>query len=110
MQMDGVGGLSGWRYIFIWEGVLTCLIGIIGALLIVDFPQKAQNSWKFLSSDEIAYVIQLLESDRTDIQEEPFSWRRFFITSDGLEDLGILLYLLVSPESSSCISWKRIIQ
>ncbi|KAJ5583975.1 hypothetical protein N7450_006639 [Penicillium hetheringtonii] len=88
MQMDGVGGLSGWRYIFIWEGVLTCLIGIIGALLIVDFPQKAQNSWKFLSSDEIAYVIQLLESDRTDIQEEPFSWRRFLSPAMDLKIWG----------------------
>lgn len=77
MQMNGVGGLSGWRYIFIWEGVITCLIGIIGALLIVDFPQKAQNSWKFLSPQEIKQIVRILESDRPDIKEEPFSWRRF---------------------------------
>jgi hypothetical protein len=27
MEMDGVGGLSGWAWIFILEGILTVLVG-----------------------------------------------------------------------------------
>ncbi|PVH72080.1 phthalate transporter [Cadophora sp. DSE1049] len=92
MQMAGVGGYEGWRYIFIWEGVLTCLIAIIGAVLIVDFPQKAQNSWKFLKPHELEYVIRLLERDRNDAYEEPFSLSAFF--KAGL-DLKIWLFGLI---------------
>jgi len=30
MQMDGLADYSGWRWIFIMEGILTCVVGIIG--------------------------------------------------------------------------------
>ncbi|OBT67940.1 hypothetical protein VE03_02507 [Pseudogymnoascus sp. 23342-1-I1] len=92
MQMAGVGGYAGWRYIFIWEGVLTCIIAIIGAILIVDFPQKAQNSRKFLEPRELEYVIKLLERDRNDALEEPFGFSAFF--KAGL-DLKIWLFGLI---------------
>lgn len=32
------GGLSGWRWIFIMQGVITCLLGLAAYVLIVDFP------------------------------------------------------------------------
>ena len=92
MQMGGVGGYLGWRYIFIWEGVLTCLLALVGAFLIVDFPQKAHNSWKFLKPHEVDYVIQLLENDRKDAKEVPFSWQAFL--TPGL-DLKIWLFGLI---------------
>ncbi|KEF57579.1 uncharacterized protein A1O9_05497 [Exophiala aquamarina CBS 119918] len=73
MQMGGVGGYLGWRYIFILEGVLTCLTAIVGAFLIVDFPEKAQNSRAFLKPHELAYVIRLLGKDRSDAHDTAFS-------------------------------------
>ncbi|KAF8859312.1 MFS general substrate transporter [Acephala macrosclerotiorum] len=72
MQMDGVGGLAGWRWIFIIEGLITCVLGIIGYFLIVDFPEKAVNSWNFLSSRESAFVVARIEKDRHDAIPEPF--------------------------------------
>lgn len=77
MQMSGVGGMSGWSYIFIWEGVLTILIGIVCGLLIVDFPEKAHRSWKFLQDREVKCILDMLEKDRGDLQEEAFNIRRF---------------------------------
>jgi hypothetical protein len=32
-------GLAGWRWIFIMQGVITVVIGIIGWYFIVDFPE-----------------------------------------------------------------------
>ena len=79
MRMAGVGGYGGWTYIFVWEGVLTCVIALIGALLIIDFPQEAQATSKsWLKSHELAYVMRLLERDRQDTHAEPFSWVAFF--------------------------------
>jgi predicted MFS family arabinose efflux permease len=31
IKMDGVGGLAGWRWIFILEGIVTILFGIVAA-------------------------------------------------------------------------------
>lgn len=33
LKMDGVGGLAGWRWIFILEGIATVLIGILAAAM-----------------------------------------------------------------------------
>lgn len=47
-RMNGLGGLEGWRWIFIMLGLVTIVAGTIGWFLIVDFPDKA----KFLTEDE----------------------------------------------------------
>lgn len=50
MQMDGIGGKSGWRWIFIMEGILTVLVGLLGFVILVDFPDKlAQKKKAFLT-------------------------------------------------------------
>lgn len=92
MQMDGVGGLSGWRYIFIWEGVLTILIGLISALLVVDFPQNAQRSWHFLQERELKHILTILENDRKDVAVEPFD-RSQFVTA--LSDFKIWAFSII---------------
>ncbi len=72
MHMRGIGGLSGWRYIFIWEGVLTVIIGLMSAFLIVDFPHKAEKSWRFLQPRELKHILAILDNDRQDVSVEPF--------------------------------------
>ncbi|KAL4894136.1 major facilitator superfamily domain-containing protein [Aspergillus ambiguus] len=91
MQTGGLGGLLGWRYIFIWEGVLTCVIGIVGAFLIVDFPQKALSSWKFLMPHELDYVLKLIEDDRQDMDNDPFTWKAFLASALDLKIWGFAL-------------------
>jgi len=39
--LSGKGGLNGWQWIFIIEGVITILLGIGTWLYIPDFPDKA---------------------------------------------------------------------
>ena len=59
-KMSGMRGYSGWRWIFILEGVLTCLVGIVFFWLIPDFPEHA----KWLKDDQRAYVKARLEVDQ----------------------------------------------
>ncbi len=40
-NMDGIQGHSGWRWIFILEGLLTMVVGILTAFLLIDFPEDA---------------------------------------------------------------------
>ncbi|KAF9873975.1 major facilitator superfamily transporter [Colletotrichum karsti] len=59
-QMDGIGNLSGWSWIFIVEGVLTVLVGIASVWMVHDFPDEAT----FLSPDDRARVIRRLRADQ----------------------------------------------
>lgn len=75
--MDGIGGKAGWRWIFIMEGILTVIIGLLGLAFLVDFPDKAARSFKFLTQAEAEWVIRRIERDRGDGAPEPFSIWKF---------------------------------
>ncbi|KXT12287.1 hypothetical protein AC579_5655 [Pseudocercospora musae] len=70
-QMNGVGGLRGWRWIFIMEGIITVLLGMLGYIAIVDFPDKSTKPGlivrkPFLSIDEAKIVLARIDRDRGD--------------------------------------------
>ena len=70
MQMNGVAGYRGWRWIFIIEGIITCLLGAAGYFLLVDFPDRAhKTAWKFLSEKECQFVIRMINKVRSVINE-----------------------------------------
>ncbi|KAI9727814.1 MAG: hypothetical protein M1834_007961 [Cirrosporium novae-zelandiae] len=79
MQMDGLQNLAGWRWIFIMEGVITCLVSLIGFILLIDFPEKSHNHIHFLSHAEIAYVLRRINKDRNDAVTPPFSLKQFLL-------------------------------
>lgn len=51
--MDGVGGYSGWQWIFILEGILTVVLGVMTFFLLIDSPRL---SGKWLNPEEIRYL------------------------------------------------------
>ncbi|KAI1616636.1 phthalate transporter [Exophiala viscosa] len=73
MQMDGLAGLSGWRWIFIIEGIVTCLLAFVAYFIIVDFPEDSPKSWHFLNEAEAAWVVARIEKDRSDTLPDKFS-------------------------------------
>lgn len=77
MQMAGLAGLSGWRWIFIIEGVITCLLGVAGYWLLVDFPDSKRVSWKFLGERERAWICAKVNADRGDVKIHKFNMRHF---------------------------------
>lgn len=59
-QMSGLRGYHGWRWIFIIEGLITCVVAIAFFWLLPDFPEDA--AW--LAEDERAYVKARLAADQ----------------------------------------------
>jgi len=78
-QMDGLGGLEGWRWIFIIFGLMTVAASFLGMAFLVDFPDVAidKNHWKFISRDEIAFIMRRIAKDRNDASSEKFNFRRW---------------------------------
>ncbi|KAI0486785.1 major facilitator superfamily domain-containing protein [Xylaria cf. heliscus] len=77
IHLEGAGGLRGWRWIFVIEGIVTILLGIVGYWLLVDFPESSRKTWRFLSMKERAWVIKRVNSDRGDVEAPKFQIGRY---------------------------------
>ncbi|KAH9434782.1 hypothetical protein MCOR02_003745 [Pyricularia oryzae] len=64
--LDGVRGLSGWRWLFILEGAATALIGLLGFWLLPDTPLTT----RWLNEEERKIAHERMERDRVDDQGE----------------------------------------
>ncbi|KAF4332009.1 tartrate transporter [Fusarium beomiforme] len=88
-RMHDVGGLEAWRWIFILEGILTVVVGVIAKWWIPDWPETA----KFLSDDERSRLIARLADDSGDAKMNHLNkaaWKR--ILTDWKIYLGTLAY------------------
>lgn len=83
--MRGVGGLNGWRWIFILEGILTIIISVAAYFFVVNYPATA----KFLNEDERIYIQTRLSTDTDVTRNEAFTWANF---SKALNDPKVWLY------------------
>ncbi|KAF6748836.1 major facilitator superfamily domain-containing protein [Ephemerocybe angulata] len=56
------GGLKGWQWIFLVEGLLTVVLGLVTWFFVADFPQKN----KFLTEEQTKMILDRVEADRGD--------------------------------------------
>jgi MFS family permease len=77
-QMKGLANLSGWRWIFIIEGIISCLGAGIGYAFLVGFPEEAHTAWRFLNAAERDFIVRRVNRDRGDAITEPFTFKTFF--------------------------------
>jgi ACS family tartrate transporter-like MFS transporter len=59
LQMDGLGGLRGWQWLFVIEGLPACLLAFAALKLLPDGPRDA--TW--LTAEEKAYIAQRVSAD-----------------------------------------------
>ena len=71
MKMDGIGGLAGWRWIFILEGLATVVLGLIAAKCL---PADIASA-KFFTEEERQFARKTLL---------PFYKRRLLIERDSI--------------------------
>jgi hypothetical protein len=92
--MDGVGGLGGWRWIFILEGIFTVLIGVSVPWVLPDSPDSA----KFLTQAERDIVNYRLAHDSGTSAgrvgtKEKFQWKYLWeVLVDPKIYLGVVMF------------------
>lgn len=67
--MDGLAGLSGWRWIFIIEGIPTVILGVICWFFLADDPDTA-----YYLNDEERELVLIRRARQTGISET-FEWK-----------------------------------
>ncbi|MCJ1452406.1 hypothetical protein MMC28_002749 [Mycoblastus sanguinarius] len=96
-KMNGLRHYHAWRWIFILEGTLTCLIALAAYFLIPDFPDQT----KWLSEEERAYIKSRLRADQnaTGEEESPVVLRDILeVLKDYKVTLGAIIYFsLIIP-------------
>ena len=83
--MNGVGGLGGWRWIFILEGLLTILVSIAAYFFIFNYPATAS----FLTESERKRIYVRLKASNDATRDEAFSWKN---VRQALGDPKVWLY------------------
>ncbi|KAI9457921.1 major facilitator superfamily domain-containing protein [Boletus coccyginus] len=72
-HLDGKGGKPGWAWIFILEGIISIVLGLISFFFLPRSPETA----RFLTQKERAYVTSILKhagSISEDGDKDSFSW------------------------------------
>lgn len=97
-QMNGLGGLEGWRWIFILEGIASVLLGVGCFFLLPDTPSL---SGKWLKPEEIRFLNLTYQATRGGTIDAPkegtqhkknFKWK---VLAQVLTDKHIYLQALV---------------
>ncbi|TFY81450.1 hypothetical protein EWM64_g2564 [Hericium alpestre] len=95
IKMGGIAGLEGWRWIFILEGIATCLVGAAAALVLPEGISTA----KFLTEEEREFA----ESSRgiTDKEKEGELMTEVYDTNNAV---------VVVHQEEEQFEWREIIR
>lgn len=63
-------------------------------VFLVDFPDRAARSWRFLNQRECDFIVRRINQDRNDGHLEAFSLKKFLKPSLDLKIWGFALIFL----------------
>lgn len=94
--MEGVGGIHGWKWIFLIPGLVTIVLAIPIFFFIADFPEK--SSW--LKEEELELVRNRLKADRGEVLEEKASKEALWAVATDWK-VYVMASLLMLPTAGS---------
>ncbi|KAJ5618328.1 hypothetical protein N7528_006971 [Penicillium herquei] len=86
--VSGAGGLSGWQWLFLIEGIATVIYGVAIWFLLPDFPETA--NW--LTEKEKKFIQARLPANAPRASEENFNFREVI---ESLKDIRLWLFMLI---------------
>lgn len=90
--------LRPWQWIFVVQGLLTVVLGLLGYRIIVDFPDKA----KFLTEEQQRAILLHIENDRADSVADTFTFQKFLAY---LLDVKLWTFALMST-CTTCAAYS----
>ena len=69
-HMNGVAGMTGWQWLFILEGIPSCVFAVVILIFLPDWPEAA----KFLSTEEKALAADRMKSCGSKGSDKAITW------------------------------------
>ncbi|KAE9991860.1 hypothetical protein EG327_010738 [Venturia inaequalis] len=90
------GSLKGWQWMFLVQGLITSVLGIVTYWWMVDFPENSHKSFWFLDKRESEIMAHRIREDRDDVTADKFAWSKVLVHySDGkVWGFGVMYFLL----------------
>ncbi|KAH7059045.1 general substrate transporter [Macrophomina phaseolina] len=102
MQMKGLAGMNGWRWINIIEGIFTVLASVIAHIILVGMPDgDGRHEWRFLSSRERRFVLARIDADRADAKLEEITMKNCARMLSDIKLWGFAAVLYLSAVTST---------
>ncbi|KAI0723066.1 MFS general substrate transporter [Earliella scabrosa] len=99
-KLNGVSGRSGWRWLFIIDGIITLPIALYGFLIFPDVPTATKAF--YLSDEERLLSCERLESEKNkDIEHGHLSWNLVKRVVGNWRWYGCSLLFAISGETES---------
>ncbi|KIW07647.1 uncharacterized protein PV09_01589 [Verruconis gallopava] len=83
-KLDG-RTLKGWQWMFLVQGLITCVLAIATYFWMVDFPENADKSFRFLDKRESAIMASRIHRDRGDVTADKFAWSKVLIHASDMK-------------------------
>ncbi|CAM1505958.1 Fc.00g115950.m01.CDS01 [Cosmosporella sp. VM-42] len=97
-SMEAVGGRHAWQWLFIIEGSIALLIGLLVLILAPRFPEKIEKHWLF-TKDELALAVQRFKSYNT--TNAPVRWKQ---VGASLSDIHVWMIAFVNTANATVIA------
>ncbi|HYR84635.1 MAG TPA: MFS transporter [Terriglobia bacterium] len=91
LEMDGMGGLAGWQWLFLLEGLPAVILGFVTLAYLPDGPHNA--NW--LTSDEKAWILSTLQEEREQIRRYGHHTLRDAIGSGRVWTLSLIYFAVI---------------
>lgn len=89
VKLDGVGGLAGWKWLFLVEAIPAVILGFVVLRVLTDAPQDAR--WLPPASQD--WLVATLDTERKAIEAQRTFSVRQALTSPGILLLALFLFL-----------------
>ncbi|KAK8243775.1 major facilitator superfamily domain-containing protein [Phyllosticta capitalensis] len=104
-KLHGRGGLEGWRWMFVVQGAITCVLGVATYWWMVDFPENSHRSFKFLTKEESIVAAKRIHQDRGDVLADSFAVKKVLVHATDIKVYGFSVLFFLQNVVSTALSY-----
>lgn len=102
--MNGLAGMSAWRWVYLLEGLATILLGGVVWFVLPDYPKSATSN-KWLSPREQEYLEARLSENAPRTNEHSFSKQEVFTSLKDPRTYGFMFSQLLLNLGGYALTW-----
>ena len=99
-EMSGIGGITGWRWLFIIQGVLTFVVAVAAGFILPDEPLKT----KWLSPTQRQLAHDRIHNDTVEVREHSTAFTGLF---EAAKDLRLWVFVVMQHMHIAAGAYKN---